>query len=90
MKDGRRFGGPPNPYTPPEIPDGKVDVTDPDSKRIKANDTYVQGYNAQAVVDEGQIVLAAVVVMVGRGRPVAWRPRWRSTRRSLACAGTSR
>jgi hypothetical protein len=39
MKDRRRFGGPPNPYTRPEIPDGKVNVTDPDSKRIKANDT---------------------------------------------------
>jgi Transposase DDE domain len=36
-------------------------VTDPDSKRIKANDTYVQGYNAQAVVDQGQIVLAAEI-----------------------------
>jgi hypothetical protein len=61
MKDGRRFGGPPKPYTPPEIPDGKVNLTDPDSKQIKATDTYVQGYNAQAVVDEGQIVLAAEI-----------------------------
>ena len=26
-----------------------MNVTDPDSKLIKANDTYVQGYNAQAV-----------------------------------------
>ena len=61
MKDGRRFGGPPKPYTPPEIPAGKVNVTDPDSKHIKANDTYVQGYNAQAVVTKGQIVLAAEI-----------------------------
>jgi hypothetical protein len=61
MKDGRRFGGPPKPYTPPQAPAGKVNVTDPDSKHIKANDTYVQGYNAQAVVDEGQIVLAAEI-----------------------------
>ena len=61
MKDGRRFGGPPKPYTPPEVPDGKVNVTDPDSKHIKANDTYVQGYNAQTVVDERQIVLAAEI-----------------------------
>jgi hypothetical protein len=58
---GRRLSRPPNPYQPPAVPDGKVNVTDPDSKRIKANDTYVQGYNAQAVVDEGQIVLAAEI-----------------------------
>ena len=61
MKDGRRFGGAPKPYTRPEIPDGKVNLTDPDSKQIKATDSYVQGYNAQAVVDEGQIVLAAEI-----------------------------
>ena len=28
---------------------------------MKANEGYVQGYNAQAVVDEGQIVLAAEI-----------------------------
>ena len=38
-----------------------VSVTDPDSRHIKANDTYVQGYNAQAVVDRNQIVLAAEI-----------------------------
>jgi hypothetical protein len=26
MKDGRRFGGPPNPYQPPEVPQGKVNL----------------------------------------------------------------
>jgi Transposase DDE domain/Transposase domain (DUF772) len=36
MKDGRRFGGPPNPYVPPEIPEGKVNVTDPDSRPIRS------------------------------------------------------
>jgi transposase len=61
MKNGRRFGGPPKPYEPPELPDGKVNVTDPDSKHIKVRVGYVQGYNAQAVVDEGQIVLAAEI-----------------------------
>jgi transposase len=61
MKDGRRFGGAPKPYTPPEVPHGKVNLTDPDSKHIKANVGYVRGYNAQAVVDQGQIVLAAEI-----------------------------
>jgi transposase len=63
MKDGRRFGKPPKPHQPPEIPEGKVNVTDPDSKHLKTTRTrgYVQGYNAQAVVDEGQIVLAAEI-----------------------------
>ena len=58
---GIRVGGPPKPYQPPEVPDGKVNLTDPDSRRLKAREGYVQGYNAQAVVDEGQIVLAAEV-----------------------------
>jgi hypothetical protein len=61
MKNGRRFGGPPKPYQPPELPHGQVNVTDPDSKLLKTTEGYVQGYNAQAVVDQGQIVLAAEI-----------------------------
>jgi transposase len=34
MRDGRRFGGPPKPYEPPETPSGKVNVTDPDSRNV--------------------------------------------------------
>jgi transposase len=61
MKDGRRFGRPPNPYTPPEQPAGKINVTDPDSRTLKTPRGYLQGYNAQAVCNEHQIVLAADV-----------------------------
>jgi hypothetical protein len=43
------------------VPDGKVNLTGPDSRYIKAHVDFVQGYNAQAVVDEGQIVLAAEI-----------------------------
>ncbi len=49
------------PYVPPEEPAGKVNITDPDSKNLKAFRGYVQGYNAQAVVTEQQIVIAAEV-----------------------------
>jgi transposase len=58
---GRRFPRPSDPYVPPAVPGGIVSVTDPDSRHIKANEAYVQGYNAQAVVDENQIVLAAEI-----------------------------
>jgi hypothetical protein len=46
-----------------------VSVSDPDTQRMKANRGYVQGYNAQAVVDEGQIVLAAEDHQHPRGLP---------------------
>lgn len=61
MKDGRRFGAPPKPYEPPATPAGKVNVTDPDSRNVKTPRGYMQGYNAQAVVNEQQIVIAAEV-----------------------------
>ena len=57
----RKVGGPTKPYTPPEIPAGEVNVTDPDSRRMKGNRRYIQGYNAQAVVTEQQIVIAAEI-----------------------------
>jgi Transposase DDE domain/Transposase domain (DUF772) len=58
---GRRLGRRPKPWVAPEMPEGVVSVTDPDTQRMKANHGYVQGYNAQAVVDETQIVLAAEI-----------------------------
>ena len=58
---GAASRSPPNPWVPPAVPDAMVSVTDPDSRHIKANEAYVQGYNAQAVVDENQIVLAAEI-----------------------------
>lgn len=38
-----------------------ANTTDPDSRIMKTKDGYVQGYNAQAAVNENQIVLAAAV-----------------------------
>jgi transposase len=61
MRDGRRFGGGAKPYQPPETPAGKVNITDPDSRNVKTPRGYMQGYNAQAVANEQQIVIAAEV-----------------------------
>src|SRR4051812_19066389 len=61
MKNGRRFGSPPKPYRPPEQPTGKINVSDPDSRNVKTPRGWVQGYNAQAVCNEHQIVLAAEI-----------------------------
>jgi transposase len=58
---GRRLGGRSDPYRPPEVPAGKINVTDPDSRSIPIGFGFVQGYNAQAAVNEHQIVLAAEI-----------------------------
>jgi hypothetical protein len=36
MRNGRRLGAhsPPKPYSPPETPQGKINVTDPDSRNV--------------------------------------------------------
>jgi transposase len=61
MRDGRRFGRPPNPHQTPDVPQGKVNITDPDSKPIPVGFGFVQGYNAQTAVNEQQVVLAAEI-----------------------------
>jgi len=64
MKDGRRFSRPPDPYTSPALPPGQVNITDPDSRVVKGarGRGFMQGYNAQAVANEHQIVIAAEVM----------------------------
>ncbi len=63
MKNGRRFGGPPKSYEPPATPEGRINVTDPDSRVVKGLRGFIQGYNAQAVTNEHQLVVAAEVMV---------------------------
>jgi hypothetical protein len=63
MKDGRRFGGPPKPYQPPDTPAGKINLSDLDSRNVKTARGWMQGYNAQAATTEQQIVIAAEVTI---------------------------
>jgi transposase len=62
-KNGKKFGRPPNPFQPPPAPPGRINVSDLDSRNVKTSRGWVQGYNAQAVATEDQIVIAAEVTV---------------------------
>jgi transposase len=51
----------PKPYEPPTSPQTTVNLSDPDTHLMKGHRQFVQGYNAQAVVAENQIVIAAEI-----------------------------
>jgi transposase len=58
--EGKKLKGrPPKPRTQAKEPAGRVNVTDPDSRPQRTHRGFIQGYNAQAVTAEGQIVVAA-------------------------------
>ena len=89
MRDGRRFSRPPDPYEPPETPTGKINTTDPDSRIVKtAGQPAIQGYNAQATINDKHIVIAAEVTVdspdFGHLEPMV-----NATERELETLGTS-
>jgi len=58
----RSPGGATNPYVPPELPEGRINTSDPDSRVMRTQrQPLIQGYNAQAAVNENQIIVAAEV-----------------------------
>ena len=61
--DGRRFA-PTIAHQPSAVPDGRINITDPDSRvmRTKGQPT-IQGYNAQAAVTDKQIIIAAEITI---------------------------
>ena len=86
--DGRRFA-PPRPLTLPVLPEGRVNVVDPDSRVMRTQgQPTVQGYNAQAAVTAGQIIVAAEITIespdFGHLEPV-----FDAARRDLELAGVN-
>ena len=59
-RSGRKGRGRKPPDPQPD-PGAKVNLTDPESRIMKARQGYVQGYNAQLVVTKDQIIVAAEV-----------------------------
>jgi transposase len=61
---GQRLGMPPKPFTPPGEPEGVMNKTDHDSRMMRTQgQPTVQGYNAQAAVTRGQIIVAAEIAV---------------------------
>ena len=60
---GRRVGRQPKPRVLPVLPEGMVNLTDPDSRLVHDKRmSKLQGYNAQAAVScDGQIIVAAEI-----------------------------
>ena len=54
----------PKPYTPPGLPPGEINTTDLDSRMVKGQHGWLQGYNAQAAATADQIVIAAEIEVV--------------------------
>jgi len=85
MKDGRRFGRPPDPHTPPQTPTGTINTTDHDSRIVRTQGQPAkQGYNAQLAVNEHQIIVAAEITVdspdFGHLEPMSTRPPASSSR----------
>ena len=89
QQTGRRPQGRPglakrcNPSTSKALFSRKVNVTDPDSAIVSDRGKHIQGYNLQAAVGEGQVILAAVA---SHGSPTttgSWAPMICAARENL-------
>jgi transposase len=61
---GRVLKGNSKPFTPPELPDGVINLSDPDSRVMRTQGTPPrQAYNAQTAVNDRQIILAAEITV---------------------------
>jgi transposase len=59
---GRVLKGNSKPFVAPELPEGKINLSDPDSRVMRTQGTPPrQAYNAQAAVNDKQVILAAEI-----------------------------
>jgi transposase len=54
-----------HPLVVPAQPTGRINVTDPDSRLVKTERGFIQGYSAQAAATEDQIIVMADVTIGG-------------------------
>jgi transposase len=66
--------------------EAKANVTDPDSRIMKTRQAYVQGYNAQVIVSEGQIIVAVGVTQEANDVQQL-KPMLKTLERTLKAAG---
>lgn len=74
------------PKEPDGTPEAKANVTDPESRIMKTRTGYAQAYNAQAMVTEGQLIVAANVTQEAND---VWQlhPMLQQAQEELAAAG---
>jgi len=61
---GRVLKGNSKPFEPPWLPEGKINLSDPDSRVMRTQGTPPrQAYNAQAAVNDRQVILAAEITV---------------------------
>jgi transposase len=87
---GQKLGMPPRPFTPSPVPEGVMNKTDHDSRMMRTQgQPTIQGYNAQAAVTRGQIIVAAEIAVespdFGHLEPVV-----NATLRQLDAAGVTK
>ncbi|MDP2953575.1 MAG: hypothetical protein Q8O76_09700 [Chloroflexota bacterium] len=64
----KKRGRKPKVVEPTPAVEARANTTDPDSRIMKTRQGYVQGYNVQAVVSQGQIIVAVGVTAGGQRR----------------------
>jgi transposase len=64
----KQKGAPAKPRPIPPKERQRINLTDPDSRPVKTRRGFIQGYTAQAVTTEGQVIVAADVITGGNER----------------------